>query len=81
MHADFNKRYEQSPSTPPQLQNHSLIGIKSQLDKSVDLSLCSLAPALSQMDLFLVTREINKGSPILTNQNLCNFTLILKVLL
>ena len=28
---------------------------KSELDKSVDLSLCSLPPAQSQMDLFLDT--------------------------
>ena len=28
---------------------------KSELDKSVDLSLCGLAPAQSQMDLFLDT--------------------------
>ena len=55
MHADFNKHYEVSPSTPPQLQNHSLIAIKSALEKSVDLSLCGLAPTQSQRDLFLDT--------------------------
>ena len=44
---------------------------KSELDKSVDLSLCGLAPAQSKMDLSFKThfaRETNKGPPILTNQ-------------
>ena len=38
--------------------------IKSELDKSVDLSICGLAPAESQMDLFLNTlysRNQTKG--------------------
>ena len=42
---------------------------KSELDESVDLSLCGLAPAQSQMDLFLDTLcARNKEPPILTNQ-------------
>lgn len=73
IHADFNKRDELSPSTPPRLQNRSLIGIKNELDKRVALSLCGLAPAQSQMDLCIDTRETNKGLAILTNQNFCNF--------
>ena len=44
---------------------------KSELDKSVDLSLCGLAPEKSQENLFLIhfARETNKGPTILTNQN------------
>ena len=40
--------------------------IKSELEKSVDLSLCGLAPAQPQMNLFLDTRCAQKS---LTNQN------------
>ena len=74
-------RYQLSPSTPPRLQNHSLIGIKNELDKSAALSLCGLASAQSQMDLCIDTRETNKGLPILTKQSFCNIIFILKVLL
>ena len=43
--------------------------IKSELDKSDDLSLCGLAPAQSQRFILNYTaRETNKGPPILTNQ-------------
>ena len=42
---------------------------KSKLDKNVDLSLCGLAPAQSQMDIYLDTFcAWNKGPPILANQ-------------
>ena len=49
---------------------------KSELDKSVDLSLCGLAPAQSQMDFYIYIYSLwaggrakqIKGPPILTNQ-------------
>ena len=56
--------------------------INSEIDKSFDLSLRGLAPAQSQMNLFLDTLcARNKGPPILTKQKkLCYAgTSILKI--
>ena len=46
---------KETRSSYPSLMNSEKNLTKSELDKSVDLSLCGLAPAQSQKDLFLGT--------------------------
>ena len=48
---DISHSAKVSSTHPP----HQSVFTKSELDKSVDLSLWGLAPAQSQMDLFLIT--------------------------